>query len=359
MAAAVRADACADGCEGPALLVVQTSFLGDVVLTTPLLSALRQRVRPRRLSVLVRPEAVGLVAGHPDVDDVLVDDKRGADRGLAGLWRTARRLRRERFDVVVSPHRSLRTALVLAAAGIPRRIGFASSRGAAFFHERVPRDRSHHDVDRNLALVAPFGAPVAPTPALHVPVAAEAAERAAALLPDGDGPLIGVAPGSVWATKRWTAEGFAAVVSTLAAEGARVVLLGAPSDREIVDDVARRAGDVATVLAGRTDLATMVAVVDRLALLVANDSAPMHVACARDVPVVAVFCATTPALGYGPVGAHATVVEADLACRPCGLHGGRACPRGTEDCMRLVTPAQVLAAARTLLAGRRSAGSAA
>jgi heptosyltransferase II len=361
MAAAARSDACDGQADAPALLVVQTSFLGDVVLTTPLLSALRQRVRPRRLAVLVRPDAVALVAGHPDIDAVLVDDKRGADRGVQGLLRTARRLRRERFDVAVSPHRSLRTALVLAAAGIPRRIGFATSasRGAFLFHERVARDRARHDVDRNLALLTPFGLPVTPAPALHVPVAAEAAARAAALLPAGTGPLVGVAPGSVWATKRWTADGFAAVVSTLAAEGARIVLLGAPSDRDVVDEVARRSGGVATVLAGRTDLATMIAVVDRLALLVANDSAPMHVACARGVPVVAVFCATTPALGYGPVGPHATVVEADLACRPCGLHGGRACPRGTEDCMRLVAPEQVLVAARALMAGRRSTGSAA
>src|SRR5262245_64007454 len=109
---------------GPALLVAQTSFLGDVVLTTPLLTTLRERLAPRRLAVLVRPEAAPLLAGHPDVDQVLVDDKRGADRGLAGLVRTAHRLRRERFDLVVSPHRSLRTALVLAAARIPHRVGF-------------------------------------------------------------------------------------------------------------------------------------------------------------------------------------------------------------------------------------------
>src|SRR5205823_5632021 len=81
----------------------------------------------------------------------------------------------------------------------------------------------------------------------------------------------------------------------------------------------------------------------------ANDSAPMHIACARGVPVVGVFCATTPALGYGPWGPRAAVVEADLACRPCARHGGRRCPRGTEDCMRLVAPATVLAAARAAL----------
>src|ERR671930_2196531 len=166
---------------GPALLVVQTSFLGDVVLTTPLVSALRRRLAPRRLAVLVRPEAVPLVAGHPDVDQVLVDDKRGAERGALGWLRTARRLRAERFEVAVSPHRSLRTALVLAAAGIPRRIGFRESRGARLFHERVPRDRGRHDVERNLALLAPFGpVPLGP-PRLHLPVAPAAAARAAAL----------------------------------------------------------------------------------------------------------------------------------------------------------------------------------
>src|SRR6266516_479402 len=343
MKPAVSNDAC-----GPALLVAQTSFLGDVVLTTPLVSALRRRLVPRRLALLVRPEAVPLVAGHPDIDQVLVDDKRGADRGALGWLKTARRLSAEGFEVAVSPHRSLRTALVLAAARIPRRVGFRESRGAPFFHERVPRARGRHDVERNLALLAPFGGAVEPPP-LHVPVVPEAARRAAELLPPGSGPLLGVAPGSAWATKRWAPEGFAAVIGALVGEGARCVVLGAPDEAALAEEINRLAGGRATVLAGRTDLATMVAVVDRLALLVANDSAPMHIACARGVPVVGVFCATTPALGYGPWGPRAAVVEADLACRPCGRHGGRSCPRGTEDCMRLVRPGAVLAAARAAL----------
>jgi len=354
----MRPSASADAPPAPSLLVVQTSFLGDVVLTTPLVSALRERVRPRRLAVLVRPEAVPLLAGHPDVDDVLVDDKRGRDRGAAGLRRTARRLGAERFDVAVSAHRSLRTALALAAARIPRRIGFADARGAWWYHETVARDRRRHDVERNLALVAPFG-PVPARPRLHVPVAPAAAVRAEALLPSGAGPLAGLAPGSVWATKRWEPAGFAAVARGLVAAGARVVVLGSPDDRALGERIAADAGAGVTVLAGRTDLATMVAVVDRLGVLVCNDSAPMHVACARGVPVVAVFCATTPALGYGPWGPGGVVVEADLACRPCAQHGGRRCPRGTEDCMRLVPPARVLAAARAALGRGARAGGAA
>jgi len=337
---------------GPALLVVQTSFLGDVVLTTPLITALRQRAAPRRLAVLVRPEAAPLLADHPDVDDVLLDDKRGRDRGALGLLRTASRLRRERFDVAVSPHRSWRTALLLAAARIPHRVGFREARGAFLYHEKVRRVRRDHDVERNLALVTPFGKPPA-HPALHLPVTAAAAERARALIPAGTGPLVGIAPGSVWRTKRWTVEGFAGVVAGLGAEGARCMILGGPDDMGLAEEIRVRAGGRATVVAGRTDLATLVALVDRLALLIANDSAPMHVACARGVPVVAVFCATTPAQGYGPWSSRARVVEADVACRPCARHGGPRCPRGTEDCMRLVTPAAVLSAARDALAGGR------
>ena len=343
---------------GPAVLVAQTSFLGDVVLTTPLLTALRAALDPRRLAVLVRPEAVPLLTGHPDVDEVLVDDKRGRDRGPSGLLRVARRLRGAGFDLAVSPHRSLRTALVLALAGIPRRVGFTDSRGAALFHERMPRDRRRHDVERNLALLAPFGTVERPPP-LFVPVDEAAAARVAPLLPTGGGPLIGLAPGSVWPTKRWDPDGFAGVLRTFRDRGSRVVVLGAPGERAIADEVVRRAGGGATVLAGRTDLAMLVAAIDRLTLLVANDSAPMHVACARGVPVVAVFCATTPALGYGPWGPHGVVVEADLACRPCGRHGGRRCPRGTEDCMRLVRSHDVVHAATTLLAARGATGTAA
>src|SRR5262245_58278332 len=181
---------------GPALLVVQTSFLGDVVLTTPLVTALRRRLQPRRLAVLVRPEALSLFAGHPDVDQVLIDDKRGRDRGPRGFVRTLRRLRAEGFDVVVSPHRSLRTALLLAAARIPLRVGFQQSRGAFLYHRRVARDRSRHDVERNLALATAFGE-TSTDASLHVPVLPDAADRAARVLPDGAGPLVGIAPGSV------------------------------------------------------------------------------------------------------------------------------------------------------------------
>src|SRR5207244_13473640 len=151
---------------------------------------------PGRLAVLGRPGAAALLRGHPDVDDVLIDDKRGRDRGLRGLLRTARRLARERFELAVSPHRSLRTALVLAAARIPRRVGFRQSRGAFLYHVRVPRDRRRHDVERNLALLGAFGSAPAEVPRLHLAVDGEAAARGAALVLPAPARLVGRVPGA-------------------------------------------------------------------------------------------------------------------------------------------------------------------
>jgi hypothetical protein len=241
----------------------------------------------------------------------------------------------------------------VAAARIPRRIGFDASRGAWLFHERVHRDPARHDVERNLALLEPFGGWAEP-PNLHVPVQPEAVERAAALVPPDDRPLVVMAPGSVWATKRWTAGGFAVVARRLGEAGARVVLIGGAGRRRRRGACGGAHGGHAHPLAGRTDLATSVALIDRAAVLVGNDSAPMHIAGARGVPVVAVFCATTPALGYGPWG-HARACRrrrsrvpamraarwSHLPARHRGLYATRragARPRGRATIWRRTSP---------------------
>jgi heptosyltransferase-2 len=190
---------------------------------------------------------------------------------------------------------------------------------------------------------------------LQITYDGEAKERADHLLraigANDRGPLFGICPGSVWPTKRWTAAGYAALVQRLAADyDGSVLICGAQEDVPLAQTVHDLAGGKGINLAGRVDLKTFIALVDRLSVLITNDSAPMHIAVARGVPVVAIFCATTLSLGYGPYSEVAIVVEKDLACRPCGRHGGRTCPRGTEDCMRLVTVEEVLAGVKKIFA---------
>ncbi len=336
------------------ILVVQSGFLGDVVLTTPLLAALRRRLPTAEITMLVTPAAEPLVAHHPALDHVLVDDKRGTGRGLAGLWRLAARLRGRRFTMALAAHKSVRTALALRAARIPRRIGFAQAPGASFYSERVARPAACHDRDRLLELLRPLGAcagdePSAPWVALDAATRARAATLLAPLV-DARRPLAALCPGAAWRTKRWPAEAFGTLVRDLERDGFACVLLGSQDERAITAQVRAAAGGCGLDLAGATDIAVMAAVLARASVVVTNDSAPMHVASALGVPQVAVFCATVPAQGYGPLGARATVVEKDLACRPCGRHGGRRCPRGTDDCMTLVEVGDVRAALERVLA---------
>jgi heptosyltransferase-2 len=341
------------------ILIAQTSFLGDVVLSTPVFAALRRHDPEAHITVLTRPETAGVLAGHPHVDAVLTDDKRGRERGLGSL-RVLRKLREGHFDVALALHKSFRTAWLLAAARIPRRIGFRQSAGWFLYHRCVARDASRHDVERNLGILA--GLDLDPNTLITCPFVActpdaaagfAAALRAHAVAPDAF--LIAVAPGSVWATKRWTVDGYAALLGALQRElHATPVLLGAKSDVAYADAIQQAAEGTVVNLVGHTDLPMLVAAIDRCSALITNDSAPMHIAVARGTPVVAIFGPTTPAQGYGPYTDRALVVQRDLSCRPCSRHGGPQCPLGTHACMREISHVDVQRAVGELL--RRYAG---
>lgn len=332
----------------PRLLVAQTGFLGDVVLTTPLLSALRRILVPDSMTVLTTPQAKPLLEHHPAVDSVCVDAKRQEERGPGGLVRMAQRLRRGHFQVAFAPHKSLRTALLLALAGIPYRLGFRQSPGWFLYHRTTFRDIQAHEVERILSLLRTCK--VDPQQHIATPhvMYDDAARRHAQTLLDAAGitddePVFIVCPGSVWFTKRWTIEGYAALVKRLEKAYGRTLICGGPDDLSVAQAVQTQAGGQGVCLAGQADLQTFMALIDRARVVVSNDSAPMHLAVARNVPVVAIFCATTPNLGYGPYSSRSVIVEQkSLPCRPCGRHGGPTCPRGTEDCMRLITVDDVL-----------------
>ena len=343
------------------VLILQTGFLGDTVLTLPLLSEIKIRFPAAKLVLLCGPLARELVQDHPDIDEIIVDDKKGADRGWRGLWRKSMALKKMEFSLALTPHKSLRSALMLYFAGIPLRVGFCQSAGWFLLHRRVPRPAQRHDVERNLSLLRAFGIePEQCHRSLRLPAAPASEAAVAALLRslgiDLEKPLIGVNPGSVWATKRWSAEGFARAIQMIKERyPCAVLLLGGPEDAPVAARIEELCRGAAVNLAGKIALREMPALLRRCRLLLTNDSAPMHMGVACGVPIVAIFCATTPALGFYPYSADAIVLGKELSCRPCGSHGGRRCPLATEDCIRLITPALVLQAAVKLLERKKAA----
>ncbi|MBM4269101.1 MAG: glycosyltransferase family 9 protein, partial [Deltaproteobacteria bacterium] len=161
-----------------------------------------------------------------------------------------------------------------------------------------------------------------------------------------------VAPGSAWATKRWPAERFGAAARDLVpARADRVVVIGTAADRALAAEIARALEGRAPVLdaTGETGFADAVAMLERAHLVLANDSAPAHVAAALGRPVVALFGPTVPAQGFAPLGPRVRIVERELPCRPCSRHGSARCPIGTHECLADLPASAVVAAAGTLL----------
>lgn len=325
-------------------LVVQTAFLGDVVLTTPLLGVLAARHGP--VDVVTTPGAAPLLETHPAVRRVIAYDKNGADRGLGALWRLARRLRAERYEIAYLPHRSLRSAALVRLAGIPRRIGFDNG-WPSLYTEARHHPHAGHAIDRLLALAGdlPSDTPEAPT---LVPTAAdrEAADRF--LRAHGiAAPFVAVAPGSIWGTKRWP---YYAELAASLANRAGVVVIGGSDDEalgEAIVAAVAAAGGRAASACGEVSLRGAAALMARAVLLVTNDSAPLHLAAAVGTPIVAIFGPTIPAFGFAPRGPRDRVVElAGLACRPCSSHGPPVCPLGHHRCMKDLRVADVALAIR-------------
>ncbi len=337
-------------------IVLQTAFLGDMILTTPLLERLASE---GPVDVVATPASAGLLANHPAVRETIVYDKRGADRGLGGLRRIAARVRATGARTAYLAQGSMRTAALARLAGIPHRVGFDTSPGRVLYSRTIPFRRDLHHATRLWTLAARDGeqASVALRPSLFPGAADQQAVHAllrAHGIADGT-PLIALAPGSVWATKRWPY--YDALAEQLAAStrdvGARVVVLGAPGDlalAEAIGAAVSRAGGAPVVNAtGQLSLLGSAALLARARVLVTNDSAPLHLASAMNTPTVALFGPTVPAFGFGPLAElHAVLGHEGLTCRPCDAHGPKTCPLGHWRCMRELEPARVAMAVAQL-----------
>jgi heptosyltransferase-2 len=241
------------------------------------------------------------------------------------------------LDLVVSPHRSFRTALFVGQLGrVATRIGFRDWWSRFAFNKSVHRDLSLHDVERQLSLLAPLGAGVQRLTEMKLEVPGSPVNsifKEAVVL----------APGSQWATKRWTESGFVSVGRHYQKQGQTVVLIGTADEAELCARIAAEIPGAVSV-AGSTDLMELARGLRSAKVLLCNDSGAMHLGVAVGARVVSVFGATVPAQGYAPWSKTARIVEVDLNCRPCGRHGHDKCPLGTHDCMKLVTPELVLRA---------------
>ena len=316
---------------GSRVLVVQTGFLGDAILATALVERLSGRADVDQVGLVVRSSYADLFEGHRSVDELVGLDK-GDPRGFRS---SVDAVRTAGYDVALIPHRSLSSSRLAWRGGIPVRIGFRTADAPLLYTDRVEYRTGCREVERNDDLLHAWSGERSPIGSLrtHIPVDTRSADRA--LVDQLVIPRVAVAFGSVWRTKQWGRENFAALCRKLVQRGIRPVLVGSPAEREEGEWIAREAGlPREDLLAGELSLRELASLLSEVTATVSNDSGGMHLSEGVGTPVVGIFGPTIREFGFSPLLERSSVVEVDgLSCRPCGIHGGQTCPLGHHRCM--------------------------
>lgn len=332
------------------ILIIQTAFIGDVVLALPLLQILRKNFPSAKIDFMLIPKTAELLKNHPDVNDVIIFDKKGRDKGFRGIIKMVGLISQKNYDAVFIPHRHFRSAIIPFLAGIKVRVGFDRSI-FKFLYTHVVKYRQIHEIERNLSLLEPFGikSEVKEIPNLYPSEADK--NYIDELLAGVKSKIICVAPGSVWATKRWLKERFAELVELLIRDGFVVALVGGTEDFELCEEIKNVNGSENIFnFCGKLSLLQSAELLRRSILLVSNDSAPMHIAVAMRTPVVAIFGSTIPEFGFYPYGEKDRIIQVEnLYCRPCGIHGRSKCPERHFNCMRLIETERVYLEVKSLI----------
>lgn len=314
-------------------LIIQTAFIGDVVLATPVIEKLRQHYPDSAIDFLLQKGNEGLLTGHPHLRQVLVFDKKHNKyknlRTLLGI------IRSEKYDYVINLQRFLASGILTALSGAKRTIGFDKNPAAFLFDKSVAHhisatDTGQHEVKRNLSIIEHLTDSVFVKPKLY-PSAKDFNKVFTA------GPYVCIAPASVWFTKQFPAAKWIELINKLPAQYT-IYLMGAKGDVPLCEEIKQFSTSTKIeILAGQLTFLESAALMKNAHMNFVNDSAPLHFASAVNAPVAAMFCSTIPAFGFGPLSDVSFVFETfeKLDCRPCGLHGYKQCPKGHFKCSHI------------------------
>ena len=325
------------------ILVIQTAFIGDVVLVTGLLEDLHIQYPEALIDMLVRKGNEALLHGHPFVNKVLIWNKK--EHKYIHLYKVIQQIRERKYDLVINVQRFAATGLVTLFSGAKQSIGFDKNPFSALFTKRIKHifskgDIALHEVERNFQLIENETHKIASKPKLYPSI-----DDKNAIANYTNQPYICIAPTSVWFTKQFPIAKWIAFLHVLP-QNYQVYLIGAPSDAILCNEISKAFPNRSIMnLAGKLNFLESAALMEKAVMNYVNDSAPMHFASAMNAPVTVIYCSTIPAFGYGPLSNDRTIVEIQeqLSCRPCGIHGKKACPETHFNCALKISNDQLLA----------------
>jgi heptosyltransferase-2 len=322
-------------------LIIQTAFIGDVVLATSLIENLHAAFPDATIDFLLRKGNEQLLEGHPLLRNVLIWKKK--EKKIRNLLRLLFAIRKEKYDKVINVQRYAATGFLTGFSRAKEKIGFDKNPLSKLFTKKVVHvfggATNMHEIERNHQLISHFVKHEVKRPRLYP---SQADERF--IQQYISKPFITISPASVWFTKQYPPLKWASFINEVP-DDIEIIFLGGPGDRSLCEAIVQMTESRSPVnLCGELSFLQSAALMKYARMNYVNDSAPMHFASAVNAPVTAVYCSTVPAFGYGPLSDVKYIVERQepLYCRPCGLHGYEACPQGHFKCALDINDMQLL-----------------
>jgi len=337
--------------EAKKILVIQTAFPGDAILTLPFIQELKRKQPEFLIDVLCIPVTEEIFSASPHINSVIPFDKKGSQKSLFAFLRFLKQLKSNDYEIVYSPHRSLRSALIALNLSAKETYGFENSSLKFAFKHTVKYDPSAHEVKRNLEFIREDYTADSWRIIPEILVTAESKKKVQKFLSENKiDKFITIAPGSVWETKKYPLEYFSQIIGHFISRKYQIILVGGSKDKVLCDDLKKGNEEAVHIAAGDFSFIETIELLKNTSLLICNDSAPTHLGMCADIPVLAIYCSTVPQFGFYPYNNKSQHISFEkLSCKPCGIHGYETCPIGTFDCAKLLVPNLVIEKAEKLL----------
>lgn len=335
------------------LLIRSTNWIGDAVMTTPAVRAIRKNFPDAEISILAKPWVAPVFESSPYIDNILIYDDSGKHKGLSGKLRLARELKQYSFDAAILLQNAFEAALITFFAGIPCRIGYnTDARGFLLTHSVpcTPQIKKMHQTGYYLGILQRIGLK-ADGLGLDLVVNNKSQQRAAEILKEhgisGTNRLVGINPSATFGpAKQWFPERYAALSDKIyEVFGADILVFGGPGDRELGRKISQMMQHPLVDLCGKTRLEEAIALINMCNLFITNDSGLMHVAAALDISLIAIFGSTNP-VTTGPKGPNSKIVRIPIDCSPCLKPK---CPKGHLKCMNQIDVDMIFEVVRKIL----------
>lgn len=317
------------------ILIIQTAFIGDAILTLPMIEKLKEKFPSSSIDILCIPSTQEIFSASPFVSEVLVMDKKSEQKSILKLSEFAAEVKKQNYTKIISPHRSFRTSFIVMQSGVRETYGFSSSSLAHVYKNLVDYKYDIHEVQRNLDLIGFEYSPESWRIIPKIKIDETSRQKVSQFVSSNNlsGKLIAIAPGSIWETKKYPENYFQEIIKHFTNRSYKLLVVGGDQDKELCERLTNGFADKVFSTAGMFSIIESIELLKNVNLLLTNDSAPTHFGMCANIPVLAIYCSTVPEFGFYPYNKKSSYISFnDLKCKPCGIHGYEQCPIKTFDC---------------------------